>query len=200
MADVDPVVATLLAAAVGAIAAVAGSVILGDLQRRAQREQWAHDAEARRLTRSEDAALATLETVDKAARLFGTWNRPEPEQRDIEPHYLDIRRLSVDIADQDVREALRQIADLLYYAPVADTIRWEPGARVVAYHASEAARRIVGAYRRGEPIPDDGRLRELAALLQEQMSQWEEEYEEEEAGLGRPAKPTPRDSTDAASG
>ena len=158
-------VVPIITASISFVAAVA-AVVVGQLlgqrfTRTADERRWKREDTARRRLRGEEAALEARKALRDASSLFeagwelagyqsGRWEQPPDEAvGKLTEHAQDV---AIDIPDDDVQLFIRHAASALSSADVANQGGADPpwvSARAVATEVDA----VIGAYRRGAPIP-----------------------------------------------
>jgi hypothetical protein len=172
---------------------VALGVVLGsmlNLMVELQRDRRADRARRRELGEDAAAALRDLcyEAADVARELQGDGDTSVSTRL-----YTVTRQIlsrQHDIPDKRVRDALRDVVTCLRYASDAFNAT-DVSPREVIFTAEQTGVELLGAYRRGQQLPDFTRLARLAGWLED----WQRElFEQMTAETQRERKPPDRPS------
>jgi hypothetical protein len=161
LAVVVPILAASISFVAAVVAVVVGQLLGQRFTRSADERRWKREDAARRRLRGEEAALEARKALRKASSLFeagwmaaryqsSRWEPPADEAvMDLTDHAQD---LAIDIPDDDVQLFIRHAADALSSADAAN----QGGAAppwVIAQSVAAEVDAVIGAYRRGAPIP-----------------------------------------------
>jgi hypothetical protein len=141
----------------GAIFNAVLNAITGEVRARSDQSR------KKQLDRDERGRLAAIAILDDIDRCVDAYSRPTPphgQQQEVEPHYRAIRRRTIEIADKEVRAIIEEIADAYYYDLGARLLTGEnPSSLWYADASRDAAREVLGAFLRGEPVVEPPYLR-----------------------------------------
>lgn len=182
---------TVVGVTLAALAGLAGSLVGARIARRATQEaderRHAWDVEQRRQAKGEAAAEAVLDTLNELdLGLFSVWKtgaplragalNPRPEMAELEPYYSRIQRLALAIPNEAVRGVLDDVASALYqYRDVVDLSGRSAGR--VWWQVHDEAKRVLGAYLRGEPLPEAPETHRMALAIEEEIERLRADYE-----------------------
>ena len=156
-----------------ALVGIGGTLLNVKLNADRERERIAHDDRVRQSEAARAAARQILRHVEEVARLYRkgedgeTTEVPPVEER--EPHIFAIQGLIEEVPDKKARDVVLHVADMLYIPwPFIEEWDWQWGQ--VAYRCREAVRQVLGAFLRGEAIPDPPKIAEMYAHHQDVMA------------------------------
>lgn len=91
---------------------------------------------------------------------------PSPEQNELEPYYAKIRRHALAIKDEGVSQAMREMATALYGEDAIAS--WSGETTMETWHILlTETEQVLGAYIRGDPIPEAPGIHRLRAAVAE---------------------------------
>lgn len=158
---VVPIITASISFVAAVVAVVIGQLLGQRFTRRADERRWDREDAARRRLRGEEAALEARKALRKASSLFeagweaagyqsGRWEQPPDEAvGELTEHAQDV---AIDIPDDDVQLFIRHATDALNSADVANQGGADPP-WVIARAVATEVDAVIGAYRRGAPIP-----------------------------------------------